>query len=79
MGPLGLRTLSLISGNQIGSNGVTLKLHTLQQGLEPWLDGSLPCPDARIAADAEWIWKRNDGAVHGFIQRHVSPADLDVI
>lgn len=56
-----------------------LSLLALQQGFEPWLNGSLPCPDATIAPEANYIWKHNDDALRGFIQGHVSPADAHLI
>jgi gag-polypeptide of LTR copia-type len=56
-----------------------LTLLALQQGFEPWLDGSLPCPDAFAAPEANFIWKRNDAALRAFIQNHVSASDLHLI
>lgn len=52
------------------SRNVTLL--ALQQGFAPWLDGSLPCPDATVAPGDYFIWKRNDGTLRYFIQSHVS-------
>ena len=54
-------------------------LLALQQGFEPWLDGSLSCPDASAAPEANFIWKRNDAALRAFIQNHVSASDLHLI
>jgi hypothetical protein len=56
-----------------------LSLIILQQGFEPWLNGSLPCPDATAATEANFIWTCNDGALRGFIQDCVSPADEHLI
>lgn len=56
-----------------------ITLAALQQGFEPWLDGSLPCPDANTATEANFIWKRNDAALRAFIQGRVSPADAHLI
>lgn len=56
-----------------------LSLLALQQGFAPWLDGSLPCPDATLSPGANFIWKRNDDALRGFIQEYVYPADVHLI
>jgi hypothetical protein len=56
-----------------------LSLLALQQGLTPWLDGSLPCPDATLAPGDNFIWKRNDGILRGFIQEYVSRVDVHLI
>ena len=55
-----------------------LHLLTLQQGLDPWLDGSLACPDPSSSADANYIWHRNDGALRAFILGHISTADKHI-
>ena len=52
-----------------------LNIVLLQQGLDPWLDGSLPCPDPTTYADVNYIWRHNDGAVRGFILGRLSVAD----
>ena len=51
----------------------------LRQGFAPWLNGSLPCPDPDLTPDANYIWHHNDGGLRGFIQDHVSPADVHLI
>jgi hypothetical protein len=56
-----------------------LSLIVLQQGFEPWLNGSLPCPNATAIVKANFIWNHNDGTLQGFIQDHVSPADEHLI
>ena len=56
-----------------------LKFLALANGLASWLDGSLPCPDATLAPDANFIWLRNDGTLQAFIQTHVSPSDGHLI
>jgi hypothetical protein len=56
-----------------------LSLLALQQGFTPWLDGSLPCPDATLAPGANFIWKHNDDALQSFIQEYVYPADVHLI
>src|SRR6266849_661094 len=56
-----------------------LSLVALCSGIDPWLDGSLACPDQPAAPEANYIWKRNDGALRGFIQTHISPSDLHLI
>ena len=55
----------------------TLKLSVCQCGLRPWLDGSLPCPDASASPDTYYIWMHNDDALCAFMLRHVLPADFD--
>jgi hypothetical protein len=40
-----------------------LSLIILQQGFKPWLNGSLPCPDATTTMEANFIWTHNDGAL----------------
>ena len=54
-------------------------LIAMQQGFEPWLDGSLPCPDASNFAEAAFIWKRNDAALRAFLQSHISAADVHLV
>jgi hypothetical protein len=56
-----------------------LSLLALQQGFEPWLDGSLSCPDASLSSDTHFIWKQNDAALRACIRGHVSPADRHLI
>jgi hypothetical protein len=56
-----------------------LSLLALQQGFAPWLDGSLPCPDATLSPGANFIWKHNDDALQGFIQDYVYAADVHLI
>ena len=55
----------------------TLSLSVHQCGLRPWLDGSIPCPDPNVSADAHYVWSQNDDALSAFILRCVSPADID--
>ena len=55
-----------------------LHLLILQQGLNPWLDGSLACPDPSTSADANYIWHCNDGALRAFILGHISTADKHI-
>ena len=54
-------------------------LIAMQQGFEPWLDGSLPCPDASTYAEAAFIWKRNDAALRAFHLSHISAADVHLV
>jgi hypothetical protein len=54
------------------------KLHLLdlEHGLRPWLDGTLPCPDPLVSADAHYVWTHNDDALSGFILDHISTTDF---
>jgi hypothetical protein len=56
-----------------------LSLLAQEQGFTPWLDGSLPCPDATLAPGENFIWKRNDGMLRGFIREYVHRADVYLI
>ena len=56
-----------------------LTLLALRHGFEPWLDGSLPCPDPLTSANAAYIWKRNDADLRGFIRDRVSPAETHLV
>ena len=49
------------------------------QHFEPWLDGSLPCPDALAYAKAAFIWKHNSAALCAFLQSHISAADMHLV
>jgi hypothetical protein len=53
-----------------------LKLLVLQHGLKPWLEGTLPCPDPLVSADAHYIWTHNDDVLSGFILGHISTVDV---
>jgi hypothetical protein len=56
-----------------------LSLVALCHGLDPWLDGSLTCPDETTAPEANFIWKRNDGALRGFMQTRILSADVHLV
>lgn len=54
-------------------------LTTQGQGFEPLLNGTLTCPDASTAPDANFIWKCNNATLRTFIQSHVSPTDVHFV
>ena len=56
-----------------------LALIALQQGFEPWLDGTLACPNPSDASEANFIWKCNDGALCTFIQNRILPANEHLV
>ena len=56
-----------------------LSLVALCHGLDPWLDGSLTCPDEMTAPEANFIWKRNDSALRGFMQTRILSADVHLV
>ncbi|KAN0113436.1 hypothetical protein V8E52_007717 [Russula decolorans] len=43
------------------------------------LEGTLPCPDPLVSADAYYVWTHNDdaSALTGFILDHISTSDFD--
>ncbi|KAF8497574.1 hypothetical protein F5888DRAFT_1634505 [Russula emetica] len=55
----------------------TLNLSVRQCGLRPWLEGTLPCPDPTLSADAHYVWTQNDDTLSAFMLQRVSPADMD--
>ena len=56
-----------------------LKFLALANGLAFWLDSSLPCPNATLAPNANFIWLHNDSTLQAFIQTHVSPSNGHLI
>ena len=56
-----------------------LTLLALRHGFEPWLDGSLPCPDSTSSPHAAYIWKSNDADLRGFIRDRVSAAETHLV
>ena len=54
-----------------------LGLLVIQQGLKPWLEGSLACPDPLVSPDAHCVWTHNDDALREFMHDHISTADID--
>jgi hypothetical protein len=55
-----------------------LNLSVRQCGLRPWLEGTLPCPDASVSPDTHYAWMQNDDAVSAFMLLRVSTADVTV-
>jgi len=53
-----------------------LSLAVRQCGIRPWLDGSIPCPDAGTSPDAYHIWRHNDDSLSAFITRYISKPDI---
>lgn len=55
-----------------------LNLSVRQCELRPWLEGTLPCPDASVSPDTHYAWMQNDDAVSAFMFLRVSTADVTV-
>jgi hypothetical protein len=56
-----------------------LELLANRQGLFPWLNGTLACPDpAVVSPKICWVWWTNDSSLRSFILQHVSSFDYNI-
>ena len=55
-----------------------LRLVVDQRGFHPYLNGTLPCPDATLHPTAAYNWATSDIALRGFILEHVSDHDYNI-